>query len=62
MIRRLVLDFLKPYSPSVVELSEALSELEDVDGLNIMNAFDGATTILGIWEAPLWPESRTNFG
>jgi hypothetical protein len=36
MIRRLVLDVLKPHSPSVIELSEALSELEGVDGVNII--------------------------
>ena len=36
MIRRLVLDVLKPHNPSVIELSEALSELEGVDGVNII--------------------------
>ena len=36
MIRRLVLDVLKPHNPSVVELSEALSELEGVDGVNVI--------------------------
>lgn len=36
MIRRLVLDVLKPYKPSVVELSEALSHLEGVEGVNII--------------------------
>jgi len=36
MIRRLVLDVLKPHNPSVVELSEVLSELEGVDGVNII--------------------------
>jgi len=36
MIRRLVLDVLKPHRPSVVDLSLALSNLEGVDGVNIM--------------------------
>jgi len=36
MIRRLVLDVLKPHKPTVVEISEALSHLEGVDGVNII--------------------------
>ena len=36
MIRRLVLDVLKPHKPSVVELSEALSNLEGIEGVNII--------------------------
>ncbi len=36
MIRRLVLDVLKPHNPNVVELSEALSHLEGVEGVNII--------------------------
>ena len=36
MIRRLVLDVLKPHKPSVVEVSEALSHLEGVEGVNIL--------------------------
>ena len=36
MIRRLVLDVLKPHKPSVVEVSEALSHLEGVEGVNII--------------------------
>ena len=36
MIRRLVLDVLKPHKPSVVELSEALSELNGIEGVNIV--------------------------
>ena len=36
MIRRLVLDVLKPHNPSVVELSESLSHLEGVEGVNII--------------------------
>ena len=36
MIRRLVLDVLKPHKPSVVELSEALSHLDGVEGVNII--------------------------
>jgi hypothetical protein len=34
MIRRLVLDVLKPHNPSVVELSENLSHLEGIEGVN----------------------------
>jgi len=36
LIYRLVLDVLKPHNPSVVELSEALSHLQDVEGVNII--------------------------
>lgn len=36
MIRRLVLDVLKPHNPNVVELSEVLSHLEGVEGVNII--------------------------
>ena len=36
MIRRLVLDVLKPHNPSVVEVSEALSHLEGVEGVNVI--------------------------
>lgn len=36
MIKRLVLDVLKPHKPSVVELSQALSSLEGIDGVNII--------------------------
>ena len=36
MIRRLVLDVLKPHNPSVVELSEALSHLDGVEGVNVI--------------------------
>jgi hypothetical protein len=36
MIRRLVLDVLKPHNPSVIELSDALSKLEGVDGVNVI--------------------------
>jgi len=36
MIRRLVLDVLKPHNPGVVELSEALSQLEGVEGVNVV--------------------------
>jgi hypothetical protein len=36
MIRRLVLDVLKPHNPSVVELSEALSHLKGVEGINVI--------------------------
>lgn len=33
MIRRLVLDVLKPHDPSIVSFSEQLSELENVSGV-----------------------------
>jgi hypothetical protein len=36
MIRRLVLDVLKPHKPTVVEVSEALSHLHGVEGVNII--------------------------
>jgi hypothetical protein len=36
MIRRLVLDVLKPHNPSVVELSLALSNLDGIEGVNII--------------------------
>ena len=36
MIRRLVLDVLKPHNPSVVELSEVLSHLDGVEGVNVI--------------------------
>ena len=36
MIRRLVLDVLKPHNPSVVEVSEALSHLEGIEGVNVI--------------------------
>ena len=36
MIRRLVLDVLKPHNPSVVELSEALSHLKGIEAVNVI--------------------------
>jgi len=36
MLRRLVLDVLKPHSPSVITLCEALSKLEGVEGVNVI--------------------------
>ncbi|UCE95385.1 MAG: DUF211 domain-containing protein [Candidatus Bathyarchaeota archaeon] len=36
MIKRLVLDVLKPHKPSVVELSEGLSNLNGIEGVNII--------------------------
>ena len=36
MIRRLILDVLKPHKPNVVEVSEALSHLKGVEGVNII--------------------------
>ncbi len=41
MIRRLVLDVLKPHMPNIVEVSEALSHLKGVEGVNeIINEMD----------------------
>ena len=34
-IRRLVLDVLKPYEPSIIDLARQLSNLEGIDGVNI---------------------------
>ena len=36
MMRRLVLDVLKPHNPTVVELSDALSHLDGVEGANVI--------------------------
>lgn len=36
MIRRLILDVLKPHKPGVVEVSEELSHLEGVEGVNVI--------------------------
>lgn len=33
-IRRMVLDILKPHQPSIVEVSEKISEIEGVEGVN----------------------------
>jgi hypothetical protein len=41
MLKRLVLDVLKPHKPTVVELSLELSTLEGIEGVNvIMNEID----------------------
>jgi len=34
-LRRLVLDTLKPYEPSIIELSQSLSELHGIEAVNI---------------------------
>jgi hypothetical protein len=34
-IRRLVLDTLKPHDPSIIELSQSLSELDGIEAVNI---------------------------
>ena len=34
-IRRLVLDILKPHEPSIIDLAQQLSDLEDIEGVNI---------------------------
>ncbi|UCC33197.1 MAG: DUF211 domain-containing protein [Candidatus Bathyarchaeota archaeon] len=36
MIRRLVLDVLKPHNPGIVELSRELSELDGIEGVNVV--------------------------
>jgi len=36
MLRRLVLDVLKPHRPSVVDLSLALSNIEGIEGVNVI--------------------------
>jgi hypothetical protein len=36
MIRRLVLDVLKPHNPGIIELSKQLSELDGIEGVNIV--------------------------
>ena len=35
LVRRLVLDVLKPHNPSIVELSQILADMEGVDGIDI---------------------------
>lgn len=35
MIRRLVLDVLKPHNPSKIDLSKKLCKLQGVDGVNV---------------------------
>jgi hypothetical protein len=35
MIRRLVLDTLKPYEPNIIEMADRLSELEGISAVNI---------------------------
>ena len=34
-IRRLVLDVLKPYEPTIVEMAQLLSDLDGIDAVNI---------------------------
>jgi len=36
MLRRLVLDVLKPHNPSILDLSTKLSKIKGVDGVNII--------------------------
>ena len=36
MLRRLVLDVLKPHTPSILDLSTKLSKLKGIDGVNII--------------------------
>ena len=36
MLKRLVLDVLKPHKPSVVELSSELSRLEGIEAVNVI--------------------------
>ena len=35
LVRRLVLDVLKPHTPTIVEVSQLISELDGVDGVDI---------------------------
>ncbi|MFH0836756.1 MAG: DUF211 domain-containing protein [Candidatus Aenigmatarchaeota archaeon] len=35
LVRRLVLDVLKPHNPSIIELSQLIADLEGVDGVDI---------------------------
>ena len=35
LVRRLVLDVLKPHSPSIVELSQMIADTEGIDGVDI---------------------------
>jgi hypothetical protein len=34
-IKRLILDVLKPHSPSIIELAQKISDLEGISGVNI---------------------------
>lgn len=36
MLRRVVLDVLKPYDPGKIEMSERISSLDGVDGVNVI--------------------------
>ena len=36
MLRRLVLDVLKPHNPSILDLSNKLSKIKGIDGVNII--------------------------
>ena len=36
MLRRLVLDVLKPHNPSILDLSSKLSKIKGIDGVNII--------------------------
>ena len=36
MLRRLVLDVLKPHNPSILDLSNKLSNVKGIDGVNII--------------------------
>ena len=36
MLRRIVLDVLKPYEPTIIELSYKLSSVKNVEGVNIV--------------------------
>jgi hypothetical protein len=35
MIRKLVLDVMKPHEPSILDLSKSISKLNGIDGVNI---------------------------
>ena len=36
MLRRVILDVLKPFEPDIIEISEKLSSMDGVDGVNIV--------------------------
>ena len=35
LVRRLVVDVLKPHNPSIIELSQLIADLEGIDGVDI---------------------------
>ena len=35
LVRRIVLDVLKPHNPSIIEMSQAIADVEGIDGVDI---------------------------